>query len=376
MASPDMTKYVDLRLYDKTPSDIYNAALTTLQANLPTWNPEQTNIEVMLLQAMSVEVAEAAYTINRLPNAMTEVMLGLFGVIRLTGTNPTVTLQFTVTDTSGYTIPAGTQVAMTWPGHTYSYPFFTDVDLVITPSNLTGTGAATGSQATASLNGTLSGTSVELMDSIVAVDSVVTTTNVSGGVDPETDADFYTRGVQVLQRMSQTLVIPEHFTYAALEQTTLVSRATTIDNYDPGTGPNPGDNPGNITVAVYGLGTTLTAPEKATLEASLSDRASAQLVIHVVDPNMETQNVTCAVKKYPQYSDTEVTDQITAALTDFMSPETWPWSGTLRLNELITVISNCAYVDYVVSMTTPNADVAYGINNTLVTLGTVTLTIT
>ena len=376
MASVDMTPYVDLRIYDKSPTDIYEAALAVLQASMPDWTPEATNVEVLLLQALSVEVAEAGYTVNRLPNAMVEVLLGLFGVTRLPGTAPTVTLQFTVNDTVGYTIPANTQVAMYWPGSEYSYSFYTNTAVAVAAGDLTTTVAATGLARTSTLNGTLAGTSCEMMDSVTAVESVVTTTTVSGGVSPETDSDFYSRGIQVLQRMTQTLVIPSHFTQACLEQTELITRATTIDNYDPGVGPDPGDNPGNITVAVYGLGALLTTEQKADLQTYLSDRASANLDIHVIDPNMETVNVTVTVKKYPQYTDLQVETDVTTILEDYLSPTTWPWKGTLRYNELITAISNSTMVDYVAAMTDPAADVDFGIDTTLTVAGTIAVTVT
>ena len=374
--SPDMTPFVDLRVYDKSPDDIYNAALTTLQANMPDWTPEPTNVEVMLLQAMAVEVAEAGYTINRLPNAMVEVLLGLYGITRLPGTAPSVTVQFFVTDTAGYDIPKGTKVAMAWPGNEFAYSFYTDSDVAVAVGDLSVSVSATGLVRTDTLNGTLSGTAVELMDAITAVESVITTSAVTGGVAPESDIDFYTRGVQVLQRMTQTLVIPSHFTQAALEQTTVVTRATTLDNYDPAVGPNPGDNAGNVTVVVYGLGSLLTTQQKTDLQTSLSDRAATNLNVWVIDPNMETVNVDVTVKKFPQYTDLQVENDITTILTNYLSPETWPWKGTLRYNELITAISNSSMVDYVVSMADPAADVVFGIDTTLVTLGTIAVVVT
>lgn len=376
MASPDMTPYVDLRLYDKTPTDIYNAALSVLQTNLPDWTPEQTNTEVLLLQALAVEVAEAAFSLNRLPQAMVNILLKMCQIERSVGNYPVTTLEFTVNDTAGYTIPARTKVAVYWPGKDQSYLFETDRAVSVAVGQRTATVTATGKVRTAALNGTLPDTSADMVSSVVAVNSVKTADYITSGVDPESDTDFYTRGVQIFQRMTTTLVIPSHFQTAALELTTLVGRCNILDNYNPEVGPEPGDNQGNITLVVYGVGDLLTTQQKEDLRVYLSNRAATNLLIHVIDADLQTEDVTVTVKKYSDYTDLEVQNAVTAALTSYMSPNVWPWRGTLRRNELIALISNVEGVDYVETLTVPAADKVYGLETSLVSLGNLTLSVT
>lgn len=376
MASPDLFQYVDLRIHDKTPDDIKQAALATLAANMPEWKQQDSNVEVMLLEAMAVEVAEAVFSINRLPQAMVEIFLGLFGVDRLPGEAPTTTVRFNVVDTAGYTIPAGTQVALAVDGSSTTYMFTTDVEMAVQPGSYSVTIPATGATKSALVNDVPPNTPLELLDAVMAVESVIVATTVVGGMDPETDIDFLTRGIQKFQRMSETLVIPSHFTTAALEQSTYVTRAKVVDNYDPAIGPDPGDNPGHVTVVVYGIGGLITEEDRAALLNILSEGAAANLAVHVIDPDIQTVNVAAAVKKLPQYTDEVIVANVTAALETYMSPEVWPWSGTVRYNELVSVIDRVEGVDYVVDITTPSADVVYGIDTLLVNLGTLTLTIT
>lgn len=374
--NPDLFAYVDLRIYDKTPDDIKNAAMATLAASMPEWEPHSTNVEVLLMEALAIEVAEAVFSINRLPQAMVEIFLGLFGIDRLPGVEPKTTVRFNVVDTAGYTIPQGTQVAMSVDGSSSQFIFTTDVEAAVQPGSYYVTIPVTGIERSAIVNGVSANTPLELLDAVMAVESVTTASIVTDGVDPESDIDYLTRGIQKFQRMSETLVIPSHFVTAALEQVTYVSRATVVDNYDPATGPDPGDNPGHVTVVVYGLGGLISEDNRAALLNLLSEGAAANLAVHVVDPVLQTVDVAATVKKYPQYTDEEVLANVTATLTEYMSPEVWPWSGTVRYNELVSVIDHCEGVNYVVDITDPAVDVVYGIDTLLVTLGTLDLTIT
>ena len=128
--NPDFVQYTDLRLLDKDPEDVYNAALLVLQTRNPDWVPESTNIEVMLLEAMSMLVAEAIFSVNQLPKIQVQAQLALLGVERNAGTQPTVTVEFETVGTAGITIPAATTVVLTLETGDV-YEFETDSQLII-----------------------------------------------------------------------------------------------------------------------------------------------------------------------------------------------------------------------------------------------------
>ena len=175
--------------------------------------------------------------------------------------------------------------------------------------------------------------------------------------------------------MTDTLVIPEHFTQLALEQA-YVTRANAIDNYDPTSGNPVGDDAGHITVVVYGNGANVSAPNKTTLLTLLENNSAANLGVHLVDPTITTVNVTATVKKIDSYDSTVVLNSVVDAIEAYLSPTTWPWSGTVRRNELITLISNVVGVDYTVSLSAPASDVVLGADTVLANAGTVTITVT
>ena len=373
MANPDITQYTNLVIYDKDPQDIVDAALVTLQSRLPEWTPSETNIELAVLEAVALEVAETIYTINRLPEVMVEVLLTLYGITRDAGTSPDTTITFTMADDAGYTIPLGTEVSIPI-SETENLSFFTNTALVIAEGDTDGTVAATADESTISANGIASDTVCELVDAIESVETVVTASTIANGIAPESTELWLERGIQRLQRLTDTLVIPAHFTQAALEQSYVV-RANAIDNYDPESGNDPGDDAGHITVVVYGDGAVVSSPNKSTLLTLLENNSAGNLGIHLVDPTIETVDVTVTVKKIDSFNSTTVLNSVVDALEAYLNTENWSWSGTVRVNELISLISNVAGVDYVMTLTDPATDIEIGADSVLVTFGDISVTV-
>lgn len=372
MPSPDITPYLDLRIFDKSPQEIFDAAVLDLQTNLPAWVPREGNTEVLLLEALGLEVAESVFAINRLPSGIVEVLLRLFGITRDSGTPPVAALEFTMVDTAGYTIPAGTSARLSLPGGLPPIIFTTNTDLVIAPASSSGTVDATGDRYTDDANSTVAATALDLMDSIIAVDSVTFDSMTTNGRDPESSTTFFSRALTRFGRLSDTLVLPTDFSAYVLENAD-VYRAQAFDNWD-GSGGTPGDDPGHITVAVYGNGATLSTGQKNALDAEMELICEANLSVHVIDPTITTQDVTAAVKVKSGYVIADVETACEAALADYLSPMTWLWSDTIRRFELVSLLDQVAGVDYVISITTPATDIALSGIATLVTAGTLAVT--
>jgi hypothetical protein len=354
--SPDYTEYIDLSIYDKDPIDIVEAGKATLQARIPDWVPSNTNIEVMLMEALAVEVGETIYSLNRLPETMLRVLLALYGVPRDAGTPPTVDVRFYPYDGSDYVIPAGTEVSiLTTTGEYMS--FYTDEEdwMYGNPRTISCTAVANTNIA----NGIPSGTAASVIDAVIGVEYAETDSDVVNGALPETVEAWTARGVQVLQRLVSTLVIPEHFTAAALENP-LVYRATTIDNYDPLTGPNPGDNPGYVTVAVYGTTGPLTNGQMTTIQSTLQPIANANLIVSVIEPVVSDIDVEVVFVQKEGYDPSLVRDAVDARLREYLNPLSWEWGKDVRVYELVSVIDQVEGVDYVDEVVEPVGNVAVG----------------
>lgn len=377
MPSPDVSPFIDLTLYDRDPQDVFDAAVTDLQIKMPEWAPREGNTEVMLMESLALEAAELIFALNRIPNSTVETVLKLYGIDRDAGEPPTTSLLVTLAGSQGYTIPPIT-VRLDLGNNLDPVVFATDSDVVVPAGQTTVTIAATGDRFTADANGTPAGTFVELLETLFFVEHVELATDVTGGRDPETDDTYFERGVQRFGRLSDTLVLPRHFTTYALEQP-YVKRATTMDNYDPandpeGDGPT-GNDPGHVTVAVYGDSQFVAQTDKDTLLAGMSDLSLANLTVHVVDPTITTVDVTVTVVGDPSFIPTDVVNNVKTAVQDYLSPMTWEWGGVVRRNELISVISNVAGVDYIQDFSAPAADVNLtGVAN-LTQAGTITVTV-
>lgn len=373
MPSPDATQYVNLTIYDADTQAVFENALLNLQTFLPDWTPREGNTEVLLMESLALMVSESVVAINRLPDGIMEALMLLFGIERNNGSPPHATLTFNMVNSLGYTIPAGTEARLTLAGGLDPVDFATDIELVIAPGNTSGSVAATGDRYTADANN-VSPQDLELLDSISYVETVHLDAIATNGTDPEDDQEYFTRGATRFSRLSETLVLPRHFTAYALEQT-YVERATTLDNWD-GSGGAPGDDPGHVTVAVYGNGAPLSSPQKTTLQAEMDALAATNLLVHVIDPTITSVAVTATVMAKAGFDTAAVDAEVTQVVTNYLNPATWPWSGTVRRFELVSLMDQVEGVDYVVSITVPAADVTLTGFAPLASAGAIDITVT
>lgn len=371
----DLQDYINLTVFDADPLTLVERAKVDAQTKLPGWVPRQGNTELVVIESVALIVAELVYAVNRVPAAVVEVLLRLYGVTRDPGAPPTTTVRFDLADSFGHTIPAGTRVRYVAADNTIIL-FLTDTDVTAAPAATTATVAATGTKNTSSANGVASGQTVDVLDSIVFVDDAVTTAAIGNGRDPEDTATWLSRAIQRLARLNDALVLPTHFTAYALG-TAGVYRATTLDRYDPGTGPSPGSNNGHVTVAVMGqAGVAVSAPIKAALLAEMVAKASAHLVVHVIDATVTNVAVTVTVVAATGYTNAEVQANVTAALQAYLNPDTWAWGATVYRNELIALIDGVTGVDRVTTLTLPATDVTLAGFAPLANDGTITVTVT
>lgn len=376
MTNPDLSSYIDLTLVDLDSQDLFDAALLLARTTFPEWQPREGNIEVVLMEVLAEMVNETVFAINRLPGAMTEVFLSMYGIERDAGLPPVVELKFFMNGIAGYTIPAGASVSIGTDPELEPVIFETDSELVIPPGDNTGVVSATATTNTAEVNGVAADTLVETNEMLIYVDYIKTNNVVSGGRDEEDDDSYLSRGVQRFQRLTDTLMLPKHFTAAALEQE-FVEMATTLDNYNPsGDGDNNGpvgNDVGHVTVAVYGDGENVSTLNKAILQDYFDTNSLAALTVHIINPTITSIPVTATVVFEDAVDIIEVTGAINDALTEYLKPVNWNWSSLVRRNSLISIITNVPGVDFVQTLTAPASDVTLTGVAPLTTPGTITI---
>lgn len=372
MASPDITPYVDLTLFDKDAQQVFEDALVQLQTHLPEWTPREGNTEVLLLEALAFEVGDLIFTVNRLPGTITEVLLRLYGIDRDLGSPPEAQVRFYPSDVAGHDLPAGVRVSLT-AGNGETVVLTTAESAQIAPGQASVVIRAVGDTNTDAANGIAPGTTVQLLDAIAFLERAELDSEVGGGAVEEDDDAWFARGARRFSRLVETLVLPSHFTAAALEHPTVV-RAQAIDNYNAeSTAPTP--HLGYVTVAVYGDNALVPAAEKAALRAELDAKAQANLGVRVADPTITSVAVNATVRALPGYDAGDVRAGVIAALNDYLSPSTWEWRATVYRNELIALMDRVVGVDRVVALTVPSTDIALSGPAPLADLSTASVTV-
>lgn len=378
MATPDAIPYLDLVLSEPDPQDIIDQAVTHIQTHIPEWQPREGNIEMLLLEAMGVQVAELIYAINQLPSSVVQILLRLNGIEFNAGVQPTATLRFHTVSTEA-TIPEGTAVALnsvTASGETLV--LVTTEAATAAPGSHTVDVSAVGNLYTDNFNGYPVGTRVQLLDSLIDVEYVELATAVVDGQDPESDDAYFQRGIQRFGRLSDALVLPIQFQTFMLEQD-YVARALVIDNYnsdaDPDDNGPTGSDYSHITVVPHGEYSALTVDEKADLMDKLEELSSANLTIHMRDPDIVPVDVTASIAVERGYVASDVIENVQKALTDYLSIMKWDWSTTVRRNNLVAVMTAVAGVSYVSTLTIPTSDLSLNSLAPLAVPGTLNITV-
>jgi hypothetical protein len=354
--TPDISAYVDLRIYDRQPTDLLTRALADAAYKLPGWVPREANTEMVILEGQALEVIEEVYAINRLPGAIMQVVLGAFGIPQLPGAAPQATVTFSVTDTLGHTIPANTNLRLpsttTGAGDVY---FVTTAAAVAQPgSSVTAAVAIVGASNTDVANNVTAGTPIDVLDPLYIVNGCTLASTVTTGALPETGLAYLSRGITALRGLNSTLAIADQFENFALANGAF--RAYVEDNYDATV---PATAEGVISVAVLGQnGVLLTSGQKTALQIAMNAQAQANLVVRVVDPALTTVNVTGTVMGVLGQDPVALQAAIVTALQLYLSPNTWLFDGTVHYDKLTDIIDNVPGVDYVVgALTTPTTNI-------------------
>lgn len=377
MTSPDLVGYSDLQLDRSVAADFIAGALAVLTERLPAVVWREGHTEVVLVEAMALFGDELVFALNRLVPGLYEQLLDAFGLVRDPGALAVAGLTVTAGDALGHVVPAGTRALLELGPGLAPVIFATDTPLQFAAGELVKQVQATATVAGAFPNGAAAGGRLSLVDAIAYVDRVVLATAVAGGRDREATAVFYDRGRTRFARLVETLVQPQHFAFAALEDPA-VTRALGIDNYDPASGAGVGQSPGHVTVALAGPGGAALPPATAAaLLARLSGQAQANLAVHLAAPTVTAVNVSATVRRLPGAVDAEIRAAAAAALTAYLSPDTWPWGAVVRRYELIPLLDQLPGVDFVIDngLTVPAADVALPGAAPLARLGALDLTI-
>lgn len=356
MTSPDFSQYVNLTIYDEQPNVIYQNALEYARESFPELDFPTGGIEDAMLQTVAYMAGFTSGMINRVPDAIAEVIVGLLGVTRSTGTVASASAGFTFIDGRTATIPAGTRLSYTDNSgpNPVTYAFQTT-------ESISGTSSATCPIEGLTLESfptLLSGQALRLLSPISFVASVALTSDLDAGSGPEPNSSYLSRGIAQLRSYSSALVVPSQFDAYVLTNFPDVYRCKTYSRVDPAnedlnTG---GSDNGFVTIYVVGKSGDVLSVSKpslaAEIESSVAEKAIAGLDINVEDAHIESIDLQVQVKLAAGFDSDNTKQLILEAINTYLHPDYWEWGSVVRYNELVALISNVSGVDYVDSLET------------------------
>lgn len=390
MVSPDFSDYVDLTPYDTTVANILEEGITQARALIPQWTPRVGQIETTILEAVAYQTANLSNAANRIPASTIETLLKLAGITRSNGVKATATLTINFTDTTGYTIPKDTAFVF-YGSDGSAYVFMLDADATVAAgANQLTSQAVTAQSVGVGYNTPSNGGSLQVLATIPYVSSTVFDSKPSGGLNAETDSEYFTRGTTVLASHSSVLATEEQIrSFVLTNYTASVYRvkAYNLRRYSDrnivtfgGTSNTGGKHKGYVLVSVAGQNVntgeyindaTITAADIATISTAISDKTGTGVTVEVNNAELVGVGVTLEAYKTSTAAAGTVQTAIQTALTSYLDPDTWDWGEVVRANEIISLVDGVTGVDYVKSVTLslPEEEVVCA---TTADLGTVT----
>jgi hypothetical protein len=317
-----MSSYIPVPV-DSEPTDLAGAAFDYLQGQVPGWEPANGNLESWLIEALSLIAGELRALTALVPDAI----FGYYGASIL-GLPPYPAVQanamttWTMVDNAGYTITAGTVIAVTPPASTTGYGFTVDADVVIPAGQTVAAGVECHALEAGAAASGLTGT-VQVIDSLVFVQGVTLDGPTSGGQDAETTDAYLSRLSALLTLLTPRPILPTDFAIIAQREVEGVGRAVAIDLYNPGP-PINANCPRCVTVVVVGPDGQPVAPEvKTEVDDLLQSEREVNFLVFVADPTYSTIDVATTFHSYAGWDPAAVQASVVTALQNYLNPANW-----------------------------------------------------
>jgi len=365
-----------------------------ISTNAPDWAPAEGNLDVWIIRA----VAQLASDNRNLASDVQDDIFRYFGaslvgVMPLDALSAQTNTTWTLNDSLGHTISAGTNVGVTdISGNVYPFQVLADI-VVPNGQSATASGgviikAIQPGADSSGLGG--AGAVVQLIDVLDWVQTIVMTGPTVGGQDAEADTDYLNRLALHMQRLSMRPILPVDFATMALDADPTPQRAVCIDGFNPADSTYSNQRMAAI-AAVDSAGNDVSATVKNNIKTYLQANREVNFVVNTMAPNFTTINITTSIHVQAGFDTPTTNANVTSALQSYFNPAVWggdpsvqdqtgvtTWldTQTVYYNEVITSISNVLGVDRVTALTLNGgtANIALAAPASLTRPGTITIT--
>jgi hypothetical protein len=312
--------YIDVTI-ETEPVDLAADAYSYLEGKVPGWLPSPGNLEAWLIESLAQIAGELRTLVGLVPEEIFkfygETIMGLPPYDAVAATGTTV---WTAVDTAGYTITAGTIVAVHPAASSDSYGFEVTADVVIPAGQTSGTATIQALEPGADASG-ITGT-VEMVDVLDFISSVTLSGATTGGQDAEAADAYLDRLSDLMTLLAPTPILPNDFAVMAQRMVPGVARACAVDLYKLDTAQT--NQPRCCTVYVIdSAGNPCSATIKNQVLSLLQSQREINFLVYVGDPTYTTINVTFAVTCYAAFDPTDVANRVNAQLTSYLQPYNW-----------------------------------------------------
>jgi hypothetical protein len=274
MAAADFSQYVDLRVFDAQPGDIYLDSIEYAQLVLPEFNLRVGTPEDAMFQAMAFVSSLNIASINRIPDRLMGGIVAMMGFDRQDAIAAEVDITITLDNYGGGTIPAGTifSYETVFEDEVQEYAFQTTsvitIDAVEDPDEETPfpSASATVVCLTPGIIPPIPtpGTELSVISAGTNIFSAETFANFSNGINEDTDFEYLSKAATYLRSLSSaTNKASQLDGYLLSNYPELITRSKTYDLT------NGDEDLGDVTTSrSIGIITTFLQDDLATVETS------------------------------------------------------------------------------------------------------------
>lgn len=351
-----MTDFVRLPI-ETTPQQMLEEWSAEMEALISGWDPALAEYETIQAQALIYRIV---FPLLQLAANVDQAIFSEWGkqivnVVPQDATRSTVNSTWTMKDTAGYTITAGTQVDIARTGDE-RIGFLVVSDVEVPPGK---EATEPGEVVLEAIEPGLDGNGLEgegiLIDALFFVTDIAIVGASSGGTDAEDPAAYLGRLAETMQTYIEGVVTSRDVEIVA-RNVPGIGRALAIDNYNLETAEAEQEKTTTV-IVTDDEGEPATAEAKEALEAVLEEKREVNYLFFVGSPTYNEIDVEAVIVPMQGFDQASVVANVEAAIEAFLDPATygqqppgdvssWVNSTTLRYQDLVTVINDAEGVSH------------------------------